>query len=284
LQKGFNYKNSQTLLNTFTQNFGQCPSIFAADYETVYQCGFEDSENLSAWDLQTATDYSVADPTYLGYRDYFFVGPAASYMGSKSLYVSNNNGLDNTITATSNTDNTTSYVDLLITLEPGTYKLDFTYKKNGTGQLLDIFGVADRLDFNSYYLNIIPYTQPLADTDSWMSKSFEFTITETINWISFTYNFNTRNGGEELEGFAIDNILIQKEKETTSLTQFLNDSFSLTTQPKQITISGTDEFVSIWNINGQCMAKGKGLSSYAVPVAGIYIVRVGSYVEKVIVP
>ncbi|MDR1679393.1 MAG: T9SS type A sorting domain-containing protein [Prevotellaceae bacterium] len=75
------------------------------------------------------------------------------------------------------------------------------------------------------------------------------------------------------------------EKEgTTSLSQPTFDTFTLSTQPKQITVSGTTETVQVYNISGQIVAQGAGAGSYAVPAAGVYIVRVGSEARKVIVP
>jgi hypothetical protein len=71
---------------------------------------------------------------------------------------------------------------------------------------------------------------------------------------------------------------------STALTQPGADTFTITTQPKQITVSGTTETVQVYNISGQVVAQGAGVSSYSIPVAGVYIVRVGSEVRKVVVP
>jgi hypothetical protein len=181
-------------------------TTFAAIYETVYECGFEDTENLSVWDLQTADKYLPVDAYFQGYKDYFFVGTATSYMGSKSLYVSSDNGITNSIMATSQSNRTASVVDLQVTLAPGNYTMDFVYRLKSS--YVSLIVTADRLDFDSYFIDLV---QNLKSTDDWETKHIEFTVTEEVNWFSFSFQFNTRNGGEIAEGFAIDNIVIKKE-------------------------------------------------------------------------
>jgi hypothetical protein len=73
------------------------------------------------------------------------------------------------------------------------------------------------------------------------------------------------------------------EDTNTALTQPEGDIFTLTLQPLQITIAGTEEPVSVYNLSGQQVAQGTGAGTYSVPAAGVYIVKVGSEVRKVIV-
>src|SRR5574344_813870 len=111
-------------------------SSFATEYETVYSCGFEDSETaaISKWDLVNAADYK----TKLGYTqsDLFNIGSYEKHEGEKSLYVSQNGGItasvkyaaDETIYATA---------DLNLALTSGNYTLSFDYL-NKTPQSFEV--------------------------------------------------------------------------------------------------------------------------------------------------
>jgi predicted outer membrane repeat protein len=76
----------------------------------------------------------------------------------------------------------------------------------------------------------------------------------------------------------------QQEPISKVVVTTLSNGLNIYTQHRSIIIENTTDPVSIYSISGQCAAQGTGAGSYAVPAAGIYIVRVGSEARKVIVP
>ena len=57
----------------------------------------------------------------------------------------------------------------------------------------------------------------------------------------------------------------------------------ITAHSLQITVSNTAEKVSVYSVFGQLVTSGEGAGNYAVPQAGVYVVKVGDMVKKVIV-
>ncbi len=74
-----------------------------------------------------------------------------------------------------------------------------------------------------------------------------------------------------------------KENTLTSLTNIKNEEIKIYTRPHTIIVENAISPVSIYNPTGQLITQGTH-TEFSVPTAGIYIVRVGNYVEKVIVP
>jgi hypothetical protein len=74
-----------------------------------------------------------------------------------------------------------------------------------------------------------------------------------------------------------------KEKIPVSLTQPVSALASITTQSLQIIVSNTNENVNVYSTSGQLVASGVGAGSYAVPQAGVYVIKVGEMVRKVVV-
>ena len=70
---------------------------------------------------------------------------------------------------------------------------------------------------------------------------------------------------------------------SSDIVETSSSLFIVTTQNLQITISNTAEKISIYNIGGQLITSGIGAGIYVVPQAGVYVVKIGETVKKVIV-
>ena len=253
--------------------------VYSQDYHSIYQCGFEDNENLSVWDLQTADTYNELlneDKC----RNYFFVGNATSFFGDKSLYVSDDNGVTDSITATQQGSSSTySTATLQIMLTPGNYTIDFLYNKPDE-QNLFLTVANDRFCLEN--CNYIAIELPLPNTENWTNAHAEFTVTEEMNWILFDYMYNTRNGGEKIRSIAIDNIVIKKEGAEASVHSPLIDNLKIFTNNRIINIENAVTDVEILDVTGRIVAQVAG-NTYEVAQAGVYIVRANGTAKKVII-
>jgi hypothetical protein len=84
--------------------------------------------------------------------------------------------------------------------------------------------------------------------------------------------------------YSAHSVRCVKDINSTNSTDISNKEIKIYTQYHNIIIENTTATVQVYNIGGQVVAQGAGAGSYAVPTAGVYIVRIGSEVRKVIVP
>jgi hypothetical protein len=75
------------------------------------------------------------------------------------------------------------------------------------------------------------------------------------------------------------------DPQSTSLPSLSDMGVTIRIAGSSIVVEGAEVYpVAVYGISGQCVAQGAGAGTYAVPAAGVYIVRVGSEARKVIVP
>jgi hypothetical protein len=256
----------------------------AQNYDIVYQCGFEDGEDISAWDLQTVTDYEDADFLVNGtHLDHFYIGNAVAYESAKSLYVSEDNGISNNIQINSYSSGDAgvkvSIADLNINLSAGNYVLNFMYK-HPTMQSVSFYATADKFGVNFFY-------DILSSTNDWTLKEISFSVPngQQVNWIDFFYK--TGRTWETplpiIEGFAIDNIVIKKENQGQAVSQTSADNLSVFVNNRTVSVENAASAVQVLDISGRVVAQGAGSGIYEVSQAGVYIVKSGAAVRKVAV-
>jgi hypothetical protein len=70
---------------------------------------------------------------------------------------------------------------------------------------------------------------------------------------------------------------------TSSVENISVSSVNIFTQNRNIVVENAPTAVTIYNVTGSIIAQGAGSGEYAVPQAGVYVVKVGDVVKKVIV-
>jgi hypothetical protein len=243
----------------------------AADYETIYSCGFEEGDDLSIWHFDS------------NYQDLYYIGAAAPYTGLKSLYISQDNGSTNTIHYQGGgiPSNYTSAADFNLTLPEGNYLLSFDYKLK-TPQLLHLFIGKEKNDYANSLFSLI---NGIGSTNEWAPAIIPFTLEETAQWVSFLYNsFMLGEDEFSIEGAAIDNIEIKREKDETgaSVNQTLLAEIKVYSIDRSIVVENATGAVTVYNTTGQVVAQGAG-REFAVPQAGVYVVKAGETVKKVVI-
>lgn len=69
----------------------------------------------------------------------------------------------------------------------------------------------------------------------------------------------------------------------TMIETITNDQIIVFSQQGEIIISNSNEEVLVYTIAGQLVAQGLGSGSYAVPQAGVYVVKIGAETRKIVV-
>jgi len=180
-------------------------AIFATNYQTIYECGFEDGEDLSAWDLTNAAQYQAAE-AYENCVDMFYVGSALAAGGSKSLYMSNDDGATNDVSSAAKF---MSCADLNLNLTAGSYTISFDYKKPTLRFSLYIVSDKGRFDFDIPAIHF----ETISNAAEWTNETVSFSLTEDTNvWFSFTVVASNAIT-TPIEGVAIDNVVIKKLQE-----------------------------------------------------------------------
>jgi uncharacterized protein (TIGR02145 family) len=94
------------------------------------------------------------------------------------------------------------------------------------------------------------------------------------------------NSGYRALGYSIR--CVKENTPVTSLTNIKNEEIKIYTRPNTIIVENASGEVCIYNSTGLLIAgraaARHGSTTIPVPTAGIYIVRVGNYIQKVIVP
>jgi uncharacterized protein (TIGR02145 family) len=101
-------------------------------------------------------------------------------------------------------------------------------------------------------------------------------------WLDFYSDVLHINGNcSRAFGFSVR--CVKENTSSSILTNIDKEYIKIYTRPHTIIVENAISPVSIYNLTGQLIIQG-AQTEFSVPTAGIYIVRVGSYVEKVIVP
>jgi uncharacterized protein (TIGR02145 family) len=89
-------------------------------------------------------------------------------------------------------------------------------------------------------------------------------------------------------GFGMSVRCVKENTPVTSLTNIKNEEIKIYTRPNTIIVENASGEVCIYNSTGLLIAgraaARHGSTTIPVPTAGIYIVRVGNHIQKVIVP
>jgi hypothetical protein len=259
-------------------------AVQAQNYEIVYSCDFE-NENYPEWYLATTEFYRDYMEEYdeRTTTDMFYISNAVAYESTKSLYVSEDNGISNNIhikynTQEINSGNKISIADLNINLSAGNYIISFVYK-SPYPQSMSAY-----IKYGRFFDNIINDIY-LSSTNDWTHKEESFTIPngQQANWITFWYESGMQGGERIVEGLVIDNIVIKKENQGQAVSQTSADNLSVFVNNRTISVENAASAVQVLDISGRVAAQGAGSGIYEVSQAGVYIVKSGAAVRKVVV-
>ena len=238
---GFNPNNNEGDTVSSLENRYIIPNLISnTDYEVYIKADCGDG-NLSMWSLLSATFktklHAIIPPYFCDFEDDYesetwglinanqtnqwYYGTATNNGGTKALYISNDNGVNNEYTV-----NSPSYVYAVKTFffnYQGTYEIDFDWKANGYSHqdLLRVFIVPDIVVLHAGDANGMPMAinntpegwiaidkEPLSGRNTWQHIHSKINVTNIgfYNLVFFWKNSNSNAGSQSPA--AIDNVSV----------------------------------------------------------------------------
>jgi predicted outer membrane repeat protein len=166
--------------------------------------------------------------------------------------------------------------------------IEFSSENNPIGLFINaynnIIGITNRFFNTTNLIDVDPLFMDITNNNYGLQASSP--AIDAGNNSFYLYN----NYPKDLQGnYRIDNLIIdlgayeyQSGNPLLSNKHINNDQLKIYTMDKNIVIANTTKPVSIYNLQGTCIAHGIG-NVFTVPASGVYIVRVEEKIQKVII-